>query len=100
MITQDEVKKATRLVKIKFTDEEIAKYADQLGNIMGMIDELNAVNTDNVEPLTSVHDAHTRMRDDAATEQDLGSALFNNAPGGSANLAKEIKCFIVPKVVE
>ena len=100
MITQEDVKKAARLAKLKFTDEETAKYAGQLGNIMGMIDELGAVNIGDVKPLTSVHDAQLRMREDHVTEKDLGADLFANAPGKDAAFAKEIKCFIVPKVVE
>jgi len=100
MITQEDVKKAARLAKIQFSESDIGKYTLQLGNIMDMIEDLKEVDTDNVEPLTSVHDAFLRLREDEVTEKDLGASLFANAPGSSAAFAKEIKCFIVPKVVE
>lgn len=100
MITQDDVKKAARLGKIKFSDAEIEKYTSQLSSIMGMIEELQEVDTTGIKPLTSVHNATLRMREDEVTEGDLGAALFTNAPGKYAAFAKEIKCFVVPKVVE
>lgn len=100
MITQEDVKKAARLAKIKFTEAEIEKYTGQLGNIMDMIEELQNIDTSGVQPLTSVHDAKLRMRDDVVIEGDLGEELFTNAPGKDAAFAKEIKCFVVPKVVE
>ncbi len=100
MITQTDVKKAARLAKIKFTEDDIEKYTGQLGNIMHMIEELQEVDTEGVEPLTSVHDANLRMREDVVTEEDLGAELFTNAPGKDATFTQEIRCFVVPKVVE
>lgn len=100
MITQDDVGKAARLAKIKFSDEEIEKYTIQLGSIMDMIEELQEVDTTGIKPLTSVHNATLRMREDRVTETDIRSDLFTNAPGKDAAFAEEIKCFVVPKVVE
>ncbi|MGV2433038.1 MAG UNVERIFIED_CONTAM: aspartyl/glutamyl-tRNA amidotransferase subunit C [Rickettsiaceae bacterium] len=65
-----------------------------------MIDKLKDVNTDNVEPLTSVVDAKLSMREDKVTDGGIVEELFSNAPGNNSSMAKEIKCFIVPKVVE
>lgn len=100
MITQNDVKKAARLAKIKFSDIEIEKYTSQLSSIVDMIEELQEVDTADIRPLTSVHDASARLRDDVVTEGDLGESLFSNAPGKDAAFSKEIKCFVVPKVVE
>jgi len=100
MITKEDVKKAAHLAKIKFSESDIEKYTLQLSNIMDMIEELQDVDTEGVEPLTSVHNASARLRADDVTEGDLGADLFANAPGSDAAFAKEIKCFIVPKVVE
>jgi aspartyl-tRNA(Asn)/glutamyl-tRNA(Gln) amidotransferase subunit C len=100
MIAQKDITKAARLAKIKFSDSEVEKYTAQLSNIMRMIEELQEVDTDGVKPLASVHDASARLREDVVTECDLGDSLFVNAPGKDASFAQEIKCFIVPKVVE
>lgn len=100
MITNDEVKKIARLAKLKFSDLEISNLATQLTNIMNMIDDLNEVDCENVEPLTSVCDMNLIMRKDEVSVGNISDELFSNVPGKSAEFAKEIKCFIVPKVVE
>lgn len=100
MIINEEVKKISRLAKLKFSDSQISNLATQLTNIMDMIDELDNVNCDNVEPLTSVCDTKLVMRKDEITVEDISDELFSNVSGKFAELAKEIKCFIVPKVVE
>ena len=100
MITNEEVKKIAKLAKLKFTDDEITGLASQLTNIMDMIDDLNEVDCRAVEPLTSVSNMVLKMRDDEVTVHDLSDELFENAPGQSSKLAKDIKCFVVPKVIE
>lgn len=100
MITTQEVKKIAKLAKLNVQDNEITEFASQLTNIMEMIDQLNEVDCNNVEPLTSVCDMNQRMRKDEITVGDIASDLFANATGESAELAKEIKYFIVPKIIE
>ncbi len=100
MITISEVKKIATLARLSFNEEEYASLAQQLTDIMSMINVLNNVDCDGVEPLTSVLDQTQRLRKDEVTENDISEALFINAPGESGNFAREIKCFIVPKVIE
>ena len=100
MISEAEVKNAAKLARLSFNDGQITHFTKQLGDIMTMIEEMKKVDCTNIEPLSSVCEQTPFMRDDIVTEGDLGSALFANAPGADAEFAKEIKCFIVPKVVE
>lgn len=100
MITTQEVKKIAHLSRLSFKDEEILSLTKQISGIMQMIDVLNEVNCDGVEPLTSVCDMNQRMRADEVTDSNICDELFSNAPGESAKFAKEIKCFVVPKVME
>jgi aspartyl-tRNA(Asn)/glutamyl-tRNA(Gln) amidotransferase subunit C len=100
MITTEEIKKLAKLVKLSFTENELSSFQKQLTSIMDMIDELNEVDCTNVEPLTSVCNMTQRVRKDAINALDISEELFTNVPGESAEFAKEIKCFIVPKVVE
>ena len=100
MITQESLKKTARLAKLRFNDHDIKLYTAQLGSIMDMIERLQEVDTNGIEPLSSVHEMSMWMRDDIVTEENLDSTLFLNLPGKDASFAKEIKCFIVPKVVE
>ncbi len=100
MINIEEVKKLSRLSKIKFSDEEMKDMIPKLQNIIGLIKELQHVDTDGVEPLTSVVRTVPYTREDKVTDGGIEDDLFINAPGKSSALAKEIKCFVVPKVVE
>lgn len=99
MITDTELCKIATLARLTCDDKEIANFAKQLTAIMNMIDILNEVDCDGVEPLLSVCDMNQRMRKDEVIAKDISEELFTNIPSGS-QLAKEVKCFIVPKVVE
>jgi aspartyl-tRNA(Asn)/glutamyl-tRNA(Gln) amidotransferase subunit C len=100
MISLEEVKQLSRLCRIKFSDDEIDGVVIKLQNVINMIEQLQEVDTDGIEPLTSVVNAKLRMREDEVTVGNLEDQLFANVTGSSAALAKEIKCFVVPKVVE
>jgi aspartyl-tRNA(Asn)/glutamyl-tRNA(Gln) amidotransferase subunit C len=100
MITIKEIEKIAKLVRLSFTENELSDFQVQLTNIMNMIDDLNEVDCSNVEPLTSVCSIKQRMRKDIPQTQDISEELFSNVSGSAAEFAKEIQCFIVPKVVE
>jgi len=100
MITKDEVNKIAKLAKFNFDEKEISHFQTQLVNIMSMIDVLTQIDCSKIEPLTSVCNMNQRMREDVVTESDIRQELFANTSGENAKLAKEINCFIVPKVVE
>ena len=100
MISISEVKKVADLAKLDLNEEQLAMYSKQLSSINDMIDDLKDVDCSSVEPLTSVCGGEQRVREDLVTESDITDKLFANAPGSSSDLSKEIKCFVVPKVVE
>lgn len=100
MIKNEELKKLQKLAKINFTDEEMKSFSVKLGNVIEMIDELHKVDCSSVEPLRSVCDMDQRMRQDKIEVADLSDDLFKNIPKQGADFAKEVKCFVVPKVIE
>lgn len=100
MVAKADIEKAAKLAAIDLSDQEINKLSDDLQNVMQMIEEMKKVDCQNVEPLASVCEQDTYMSQDEVDEKDLGANLFTNVPGKDAVFAKEIKCFIVPKVVE
>lgn len=100
MITDKEITKMAKLAKFDFSEEELGMYAKQITNIMDMIDSLKEVDCSNVEPLTSVCDMNQRMRSDEISSDDISDQLFINLPNEKGNLARQVKCYIVPKVVE
>ena len=100
MLTKEELDKLSRLSKIRLKPEEAKDFCAKLKGVMDMIDTLKEVDVEGIEPLTSVVDASARLRKDEVTEKNIDTELFSNNPGSTKDMAKEIKCFVVPKMVE
>ena len=88
------VKKIASLARIAITDEEVAKIAPELDNILGWIEQLGEVDTAHVEPMTAVIANTLRLRDDVVTDGDKRDAVLANAPQAEHGF------FTVPKVIE
>ena len=98
MITEEELKKLQKLAKLSFSKDELDGFTKKLNSVMAMIDSLAEANCENIEPLSS--DMYQRTREDEVTVGDIADQLFANVPAQNAAFAKEVKCFIVPKMVE
>ena len=93
-LDKETVRKVSSLAKIRMNDEELEKMAPQLSKIIGFVEQLNEVNTDNVEPLASVVDITLDRREDQITDGDCVDKVLANAPESTQGY------FVVPKVVE
>ena len=93
-IDTETVKRVAFLSRLKIDDAKIEATKKEFNKILSWIEELNEVNTDNVEPLISVNDTTLRLRDDKITDGNYQEAVLKNAPD------KEYDYFAVPKVVE
>ncbi|MBL0122156.1 MAG: Asp-tRNA(Asn)/Glu-tRNA(Gln) amidotransferase subunit GatC [Betaproteobacteria bacterium] len=94
----DDLKRLARLARIAVSDNDVTLLQSQLNGIFGLIDELQAVDTRGIEPLSHpldvVQPMAQRLREDRVTETDQRSANLANAP------AQENGLFLVPKVLE
>lgn len=88
------VTKIANLARIRVEEDEKPRYAAQIGGIMQWIEQLNAVNTDGVEPLASVMDIPLPLRADVVTDGDKQADILANAPEAVSGF------FAVPKIVE
>jgi aspartyl-tRNA(Asn)/glutamyl-tRNA(Gln) amidotransferase subunit C len=88
------VKRIAFLSRLKIEDNKIEATKEEFNKILAWIEELNEVNTDNVEPLISVNDMSVRQRADEVTDGNYREKILKNAP------AAEYDYFAVPKVVE
>lgn len=93
-ITKDTVRKVARLARIETTEAEQEVLAGELNKILAMISQLDEVNTDGVEPLTSVIDMDLPLREDIVSDGGIPEKITANAPESTAGF------FVVPKVVE
>ncbi|MFP5448978.1 MAG: aspartyl/glutamyl-tRNA(Asn/Gln) amidotransferase subunit C [Caulobacterales bacterium 32-67-6] len=88
------VRKVAKLARIAEPEERIEPLARELNGILTWIEMLNEVDTDGVEPMTSVVHQGLPMREDVVTEGGDPARVLANAP----KAAKDF--FVVPKVVE
>lgn len=93
-IDNETVKRIAFLSRLKVDDDKIEETKEEFNKILSWIEELNEINTDNVEPLISVNDTTLRLREDEITDGNYQEAVLANAPD------KEYDYFAVPKVVE
>jgi aspartyl-tRNA(Asn)/glutamyl-tRNA(Gln) amidotransferase subunit C len=88
------VRKVARLARIAEPEERLAPLAQELNGIITWIEQLNEVDTDGVEPMTSAVHARLPMREDVVTDGGDPDKVLSNAPRRAGDF------FVVPKVVE
>ncbi|MEL6781250.1 MAG: Asp-tRNA(Asn)/Glu-tRNA(Gln) amidotransferase subunit GatC [Pseudomonadota bacterium] len=93
-VNKDDVRKVARLSRIAVPEDRLEGLAGELTGILGWIEQLNEVDVDGVEPMTSVVEATLPMREDVVTDGNKQSDVLANAP------KSEDGFFVVPKAVE
>jgi aspartyl-tRNA(Asn)/glutamyl-tRNA(Gln) amidotransferase subunit C len=97
-LTLDQVRRIARLARIAVGREEAEGVAEQLNRVLGLIDQIQAVDTRGIEPMAHALDAQLaarqRLRPDAVTEQDRREDYQKVAPAVEGGL------YLVPKVIE
>jgi aspartyl-tRNA(Asn)/glutamyl-tRNA(Gln) amidotransferase subunit C len=88
------VAKIAKLARLKLEPERQEAMTDELNKILSFVEELQAVNTDNVAPMTSVAPMKLRLRQDEVTDGGNAEAVLKNAAGRHGSF------YTVPKVVE
>ncbi|MCV9909234.1 Asp-tRNA(Asn)/Glu-tRNA(Gln) amidotransferase subunit GatC [Brucella sp. HL-2] len=88
------VKRVAHLARIAVSEDEAERMTGELNAILGFVEQLNEVDIDGIEPMTSVSPMKMRLREDAVTDGDIANAVVANAPVTEDNF------FVVPKVVE
>jgi aspartyl-tRNA(Asn)/glutamyl-tRNA(Gln) amidotransferase subunit C len=92
-ILKDEVRHLANLVKIKLTEEEIEKYQTQFTSILEYIDQLNEVDTKNIEPFEWMFSQKNPLRPDQVRKGLTREKALENSKNKSG------KFFAVPTVV-
>lgn len=90
----DEVKKIAKLACLNINDADLGSYAGDLSNILQLVEQMNAVDTSGVNPMSHPLDAVQRLRDDVVTEIDRREEFQAIAP------LTEDGLYLVPKVIE
>lgn len=89
-----DVKRIAHLARIAVEEDELPGYLQQLSNILSLVEEMQAVDTTGIEPMSHAQDVVLRLRNDVAAETDRRAAYQAVAPQVEAGL------YLVPKVIE
>ncbi|ETY74831.1 Asp-tRNA(Asn)/Glu-tRNA(Gln) amidotransferase subunit GatC [Lactiplantibacillus fabifermentans] len=93
-ITADQVAHVAGLAKLEFTPDQLDMFTGQLEKIIGMFEELDAVDTTDVPVTSQVSDRRNALRDDVAVKSNDREALLANAPETANGLIK------VPAIID
>jgi aspartyl-tRNA(Asn)/glutamyl-tRNA(Gln) amidotransferase subunit C len=93
-ISKDQVKHVANLARLAITEEEAERFTEQLGSIIKFAEQLNELDTDNVEPTTHVLDLKNVMRKDEPKKWLTQEEALKNAPD------KKDGQFRVPSILE
>ena len=93
-IDKNTINKIARLSRIKLDDKESEVYIKDLNSILDWVEQLNEVNTENVEPLSNISSSILPKREDVSKDTNTSEEILENAPDKLEGF------FAVPKVVE
>ena len=88
------VRRVAHLARIKTPEDRLESLAAELNGILGWIEQLNEVDVEGVEPMTSNVHQPLRLREDVVTDGGKVDLVLSNAPKSADGF------FVVPKVVE
>ncbi|MCB5208052.1 Asp-tRNA(Asn)/Glu-tRNA(Gln) amidotransferase subunit GatC [Methylovorus mays] len=93
-LSSSDVKRIAHLARIEVSDEEAEATLQKLSGILGLIEQMQAVDTTGIVPMSHSQDVVQRLRPDVVTENDQRAAFQAIAP------AVENGLYLVPKVIE
>ena len=93
-IKKEEIKKIAHLARINVSQEEVSKVEKKLVGIMALIEKMQEINTESIEPMSHALDIFQPLREDEITEKDIRDKSLSLAPHSDQAL------FIVPQVIE
>jgi aspartyl-tRNA(Asn)/glutamyl-tRNA(Gln) amidotransferase subunit C len=93
-IDKDKIKHVSKLARISVDEKKIDGLTKDLSSIFKFIEQLNELNTDEVEPLSSILNEPLRSRKDVINDGKIRDKILENSPD------KNEEFFVVPKVIE
>ena len=93
-VDADTVRRIAHLARIAVADSEVENLRAEFNAMLAFVEQLQEVNVEGVEPMTSVTPMAMKKRHDVVTAGDDAEAVLKNAPQSADHF------FLVPKVVE
>ena len=99
----EDIKKIAHLARIEVNDSDAAATLTKLSGILGLIEQMQAVDTTGIVPMSHSQELSQRLRDDVVTKANLRNEFQKTAPvlgNGSTEQAVANGLYLVPKVIE
>jgi aspartyl-tRNA(Asn)/glutamyl-tRNA(Gln) amidotransferase subunit C len=99
----EDIKKVAHLARLEISDADASATLAKLSGILGLIEQMQAVDTTGIVPMSHSQDLSQRLRDDIVTKTNQREAFQKNAPvlgNGSTESAVAEGLYLVPKVIE
>lgn len=93
-LSAQDIKRIAHLARIEVDESDVEASLQKLSGILGLIEQMQAVDTSGIVPMSHSQDVTQRLREDAVTETDQRALFQSNAP------AVENGLYLVPKVIE
>lgn len=93
-LTPDDVRRIAQLARLKLEPAQAERMLGELNRIFGLIEQMRAVDTTGIEPMSHPRDVAQRLRPDEVVEPDRREALLALAPQTEGGL------YLVPRVIE
>jgi aspartyl-tRNA(Asn)/glutamyl-tRNA(Gln) amidotransferase subunit C len=93
-LDKNDVEKIAHLARLAIDEKDVPGYAKSLSSILELVEQMNAVDTDNISPMAHPQDAFQRLREDVVTEENQRDHFQQIAPEVENGL------YLVPKVIE
>ncbi len=93
-LSLDDVKRVANLARIEISEEEAQQTLMRVSGIFGLIEQMQAVDTSQIQPMSHAQDMIQRLREDVVDESDQHILFQSIAPQVEAGL------YLVPKVIE
>ena len=94
MLSLEEVRRIAHLARIEVAEDEARALQQSLNDILAMVEQMLAVDTAGVEPMSHPQEVRQRLREDRVTEVDQSALLQSLAPEARDGL------YLVPQVIE
>ncbi len=93
-LTADQVRKVAKLARLQLSESDVARFTQQLGQVLGYVEMLNELNTDGVAPLAHPLEIENVLREDVPVPSLPRESALSNAPKSDG------RCFLVPQILD
>ena len=93
-LDKTEIQKIAMLARLAIDENDVPGYSHDLSNILGLVEQMNSIDTTNVDPMAHPLEIKARLRPDEVTETDQREKFQAHAPDVEDGL------YLVPKVIE